>query len=118
MQASTRFMALGAIAAVTAFGSVAASAQTAKWDGGGSEAIGQSTSMSIEGTASSDEVTKGAMAAARPTDTEARGQSTSMPMPAGGISSDEVYKGAVLASHPSGTEALGQSTSLPMGSGS
>ena len=118
MQASTRFLALGAIAAVTAFGSAAASAQTAKWDGGGSEAIGQSTSMSIEGTASSDEVTKGAMAAARPTDTEARGQSTSMPMPAGSISSDEVYKGAVLASHPSGTEALGQSTSLPMGTGS
>ena len=48
MQASTRFLALGTFAAITAFGSAAASAQTAKWDGGGSEAIGQSTSMSIE----------------------------------------------------------------------
>ena|ERR1700712_4409503 len=118
MQASTRFLALGAFAAVTVFGSVTASAQTAKWDGGGSEAIGQSTSMSIEGTASSDEVSKGAMAAARPSGTEAMGQSTSMPMPSGGVSSDEVYKGAVLAAHPSGTEAPGQSTSLSFGSGS
>ena len=118
MQASTRLLALGTFAAITAFGSAAASAQTAKWDGGGSEAIGQSTSMSIEGTTSSDEVNKGAMAAARPTGTEALGQSTSLPMPNGSISSDEVYKGAVLAAHPSGTEAPGQSTSLPMRSGS
>ncbi|CAN5894050.1 hypothetical protein BH11PSE13_BH11PSE13_35180 [soil metagenome] len=118
MQASTRLLALGTFTAVTAFGSVAASAQTAKWDGGGSEAIGQSTGMSIEGTASGDEVNKGAMAAARPSGTESMGQSTSMPMPNGSISSDEVYKGAVLAAHPNGTEAPGQSTSLPMKSGS
>ena len=118
MQASTRLLALGALAAVTAFGSVAASAQTAKWDGGGTEALGQSTGMSNEGTASSDEVNKGAMAAARPNGTEATGQSTSMPMPNGNISSDEVYKGAVLAAHPSGTESIGQSTALPMKSGS
>ncbi|MDB5827777.1 MAG: hypothetical protein JWQ73_1997 [Variovorax sp.] len=118
MQASTRLLALGAFAAVTALGSVAASAQTAAWNGGGSEAIGQSTSMSIAGTASSEEVNKGAMAAARPTGTEATGQSTAMPMPTGNTSSDEVYKGAVLAAHPSGTEAIGQSTALPMKAGS
>ncbi|CAN5480834.1 hypothetical protein BH10PSE18_BH10PSE18_40880 [soil metagenome] len=117
MQASNRILAIGALAFAATLGSAAASAQA--WNGGGSEAIGQSTSQALlNSTMSSDEVQATAVAAAHPTGTEATGQSTSMVMPASNISSDDVYKGAFAASHPTGTEALGQSTSLPRPSGS
>lgn len=113
MQVSNRILAIGALAFAATVGSAAASAQA--WNGGGSEAIGQSTSQALlNSTMSSDEVQASAVAAAHPTGTEATGQSTSMVMPASNISSDEVYKGAFAASHPTGTEAIGQSTAIAM----
>jgi len=64
------------------------------------------------------DVRVGAMQAARPTGSEAIGQSTGAPAMNSQTPSDEVYKGAVAASHASGTEAIGQSTGMPMvGSG-
>ena len=117
MQASTKLFAVTTLAAFAALGSVAASAED--WNGGGSEAIGQSTGMSAMGsTMSSDEVNKGAMSAARPSGTEATGQSTAMPMPTSSMTAEEAYKNAVAAAHLTGTEAIGQSTSMPMPRGS
>ena len=114
MQASTKLFAVTTLAAFAAFGSAAASAED--WNGGGTEAIGQSTSLSATvGNVSSDEVNAGAMAAARPSGTEATGQSTAMPMPTSSpTAADEAYRDAVAASHASGTEAIGQSTAMPM----
>jgi hypothetical protein len=107
------------LAAVLAVGALAAcgagSALAEDWNGGGSEAVGQSTSAPlVHSTVSSTEVYNGAMAAARPAGTEATGQSTSAPAMASQVSNDEVYAGAVAAAHPSGTEAVGQSTAMPM----
>lgn len=62
---------------------------------------------------SNPDVQAGAMQAARPTGTEAIGQSTGAPSMSSPMSRAEVYKGAVEASHASGTEAIGQSTALP-----
>lgn len=63
---------------------------------------------------SNPDVQAGAMQAARPTGTEATGQSTGAPAMNSQMSSDDVYKGAVAASHANGTEAIGQSTGMPM----
>lgn len=113
MRASTQFLAVTTLAAFAALGSVAASAED--WNGGGTEAIGQSTGMSATGgSVSSDEVSKGAMSAARPSGTEATGQSTAMPMPMSSMTAEEAYKNAVAAAHATGTEATGQSLAMPM----
>jgi hypothetical protein len=56
----------------------------------------------------------GAMAAARPTGTEATGQSTSAPAMNSTLPVADIQAGAYAASHPTGTEPMGQSTSLPM----
>ena len=122
MQTRThRVAALLALAGIATLGATAACAQAA-WDGGGTEAIGQSTSPPMASSAASDpEVYNGAVAAAHATGTEAIGQSTATPMPVSSMSADEAYKGAYEAAHASGTEAIGQSTALPMvrsGSGS
>lgn len=111
IQRIAAWLALGGLAAC---GSIAASAQAA-WNGGGTEAVGQSTSAPMPGsTVSSTEVYNGAVAAAHASGTEAIGQSTGAPAMASKVSDTDVYNGAVAAAHPSGTEAIGQSTSLPM----
>lgn len=115
-----RLAAVLALAGFASLGATAASAQAA-WNGGGSEAIGQSTSAPMmQSSESNPAVYNGAVAAAHPDGTEAVGQSTAMPMPTSNSTmADDVYKGAYAASHASGTEAIGQSTALPMvGSGS
>jgi len=115
-----RLAAVLSLAGFAAWGASAASAQ-AVWDGGGTEAIGQSTGAPMmQSSASNTEVYNGALAAAHAEGTEAIGQSTAMPMPvSNSATADEAYKGAYAASHASGTEAIGQSTALPMvGSGS
>jgi hypothetical protein len=114
MQVSRKTLAIGALAVLAAFGSVAASAQT--WNGGGTESIGQSTSPMplMHSTISDADVQAGAMAAAHPAGTESIGQSTS-PMPLHSTrTSDDVYASAVAATHSAGTESIGQSTSLPL----
>lgn len=114
MRTSHKTLVIGAFAVLAAFGSAAASAAD-HWNGGGTEAVGQSTSMpAMSSTAASREVDQGAMAAARPSGTEAIGQSTSAPAMLSKVSNPNVYAGAVAAAHPSGTEAIGQSTSMPM----
>lgn len=115
MRISTRPLAAVLMAGgLTVLGSSAVLAQSA-WNGGGSEAIGQSTSLPLPaGAVSSDEVAAGAVAASHPAGTEAVGQSTSTPAMISQVSDTEVYNGAVATAHTSGAEALGQSTALPM----
>lgn len=109
-----RIAAILALGGLAAFGSATASAQAA-WDGGGSEAVGQSTSAPmLSSTVSSTEVYNGAVAAAHASGTEAIGQSTGAPAMVSKVSDTDVYSGAVAAAHPSGTEAIGQSTAMPM----
>ncbi|WP_431274171.1 hypothetical protein ACQ858_19210 [Variovorax ureilyticus] len=103
MHASTKALALGTFAALAAFASFSASAQS---DGS------DYRPMQTTNTTLMPEVAAGAMSAARPTGTEAVGQSTSAPMPSGQLSRAEVYKGAVEAAHPLQTEAIGQSTGM------
>jgi hypothetical protein len=109
MHASRKALALGTFAALAAFASFTVSAQTqTQPQSDGSDYRPMQTSN----TTSMPEVSAGAMSAARPTGTEAVGQSTSAPMSSGQLSRAEVYKGAVEASHPMQTEAIGQSTGM------
>ena len=110
MHASLKVLALGTFATLAAFASVSASAQTqpqTQMQSDGSDY----RPMQTGNTSSMPEVSAGAQAAARPTGTEAVGQSTSAPMP-GQLTREEVYRGAVEAAHPMQTEALGQSTGM------
>ncbi|MDM0076227.1 hypothetical protein QTH90_17600 [Variovorax sp. J2P1-59] len=68
--------------------------------------------MQTTGSVSSDEVSAGAMAAARPTGTESIGQSTAAPMVSSQLTREEVRRGAIEASHPMNTESIGQSTGM------
>lgn len=103
MHASLKVLAAGTFATLAAFASMSAVAQS---DGSDYHP------MQTNNTTSSAEVSAGAMAAARPTGTEAVGQSTAAPVGNSQLTREEVYKGAVEASHPMQTEALGQSTGM------
>lgn len=105
-------VALGTLLATGAAGAWAQSA----WNGGGSEVLGQSTAMAPMGsTMSRDEVNTGAMAAARPVNTEAIGQSTVMPALLQPGDGGRAQADALAAAHSGGnSEAIGQSTALPM----
>ena len=103
MHASLKVLAVGTFATLAAFASMTASAQS---DGS------DYRPMQTTGTASSAEVSAGAMAAARPTGTESVGQSTSAPMVQSTVSREEVRKGAIAAAHGQDTEVLGQSTGM------
>ncbi len=103
MHASVKVLAIGTFATLAAFASMPASAQS---DGS------DYRPMQMKSSDPKPEVAAGAMQAARPTDTEAIGQSTAAPMGDGKLTRAEVYKGAVEASHPMQTEALGQSTGM------
>ncbi len=103
MHASVKVLALGTFATLAAFASMTASAQS-----DGSDYRPMQTSNS----APKPEVTQGAMDAARPTGTEAVGQSTAAPMGTSQLTREEVRKGAIEASHPMQTEAIGQSTGM------
>jgi len=103
MQASTKLIAIGAVAAFAALGSMTASAQS---DGNDWHPL-------TRNSAAMPEVDAGAVAAAHPTGTEPMGSSTSAPMTNSTITREQVYKEAVAATHPSGTEPIGSSTSIP-----
>ena len=103
MQSFTKTLALCSLATLAAFASMTASAQS-----DGADYRPHQTAI----TAPIPEVNAGAMAAARPTESEAIGQSTAAPMPASPLTREEVYKGAVEAAHPMSSEALGQSTGM------
>ena len=109
MHASTRLWAAAAIAALAAFGAQAQAQE--KTDGSDYHPLMMSSP-------DSPEVQAGAMAAARPANTELAGQSTAAPAMASKMSDAEVYAGAVSASHPPGTELPGQSTAPMPPSGS
>ena len=112
MRTSLKLLAVGSFAAFAALGAVNASAETT--DGSDFHPLQMNSPEKPE-------VQAGAMAAARPSGTEAVGQSTSAPAMGSTLPVADIQAGAYAASHPSGTEAIGQSTSLPMvksGSGS
>mgnify|MGYP003585545445 FL=1 len=112
MRTSFKLLAVGSFAALAAMGAVNASAETT--DGSDFHPLQMNSPEKPE-------VQAGAMAAARPTTTEAIGQSTSAPAMNSTTPVSDIQAGAYAASHPSGTEAIGQSTSLPLvksGSGS
>jgi hypothetical protein len=97
------FLAGGILAVVAALGPVAAHAQQS--DGSDYHPLQMNSP-------SNPEVGAGAMAAARPTGTEAVGQSTGAPMLASPLTREEVRRGAVAAAHATGTEVVGQSTGM------
>ena len=103
MQSFTKTLALCSLATLAAFASMTASAQS-----DGADYRPHQTAI----TAPIPEVNAGAMAAARPTDTEAIGQSTAAPTGTSQLTREEVYKGAVEATHPMSTESIGQSTGM------
>ncbi|MDM0106841.1 hypothetical protein QTH97_17990 [Variovorax sp. J22R24] len=103
MHASLKVLAAGTFATLAAFASITASAQS---DGS------DYRPMQTNGAVSSDEVSAGAMAAARPTGTESIGQSTAAPMVSSQLTREEVRRGAIEASHPMNTESIGQSTGM------
>ncbi|SCK33850.1 hypothetical protein VAR608DRAFT_3008 [Variovorax sp. HW608] len=107
MHASSKAVALGTFAALAAFASFTVSAQTQPQSDGSDY-----RPMQTNNSTSMPEVAAGARSAARPTDTESIGQSTSAPMPTGQLTRAEVYKGAVEAAHPLQTESIGQSTGM------
>lgn len=112
MRTSFKLLAVGSFAALAALGTVNASAET--MDGSDFHPLQMNTP-------DRPEVQAGAMAAARPSGTEAVGQSTSAQPMNSTLPVADIQAGAYAASHPAGTEAIGQSTSLPMvksGSGS
>jgi len=104
MLSRLKMFALGACAALAAFGSIGVGAQ--QTDGSDYHPLKMNSPPSPE-------VDAGAVAAAHPSGTEAVGQSTSAPVTSS-ASAEAVYKDAVAASHASGTEAVGQSTAAPM----
>jgi hypothetical protein len=104
MHASVKVLALGTFATLAAFASMTASAQQS--DGS------DYRPMQTNNSEPKPDVAAGAMAAARPTGTEAEGQSTAAPMGNSQLTREEVYKGAVEAAHPMATEAIGQSTGM------
>jgi hypothetical protein len=108
MHASVKVLAIGTFATLAAFASVTASAQQQQPQSDGSDY----RPMQMNNSAPKPEVAAGAMEAARPTGTEAVGQSTAAPTGNSQLSRAEVYKGAVEASHPMQTEAVGQSTGM------
>ena len=103
MQASLKILAAGTFTTLAAFASMTASAQS-----DGSDYHPMQTNSAV----SSDEVSAGAMAAARPTGTESIGQSTAAPMVSSQLTREEVRRGAVEAAHPLNTESIGQSTGM------
>jgi hypothetical protein len=105
MLVSRKLLAVSALSLVATFGAMSSFAQSSNG--------ADYRPMQLNSPANPD-VQAGAMQAARPSGTEAIGQSTGAPQMNSKMSSDEVYKGAVEASHASGTEAIGQSTALPM----
>lgn len=112
MRTSFKLLAVASFAALAALGTVNASAET--MDGSDFHPLQMNSPEKPE-------VQAGAMAAARPSGTEATGQSTSAPAMTSTMPVADIQSGAYAASHPTGTEAVGQSTSLPMvksGSGS
>jgi hypothetical protein len=114
---STRTQRLATILAIgglSLLGAGAASAQQAAWNGGGTEAVGSSTSPAAVGALSRDAVYNEAVTAAHTTSSEAVGQSTGAPAMVSTISPEAVSAGAVAAAHPTTTEATGQSTVLPL----
>ena len=110
MHASTRWMALAAVAALASFGAAFAQAQEIT-DGSDYHPLMMNSPPSAE-------VQAGAVAAAHPAGTEGEGQSTAAPAMSSKVSETEVYAGALAASHASGTELPGQSTSQMPPSGS
>lgn len=108
MHASVKMLAIGTFATLAAFASVTASAQSTPPQSDGSDY----RPMQTNNSAPKPEVTQGAMDAARPTGTEAVGESTAAPMVNSRLTREEVKKGAVEASHPMQTESLGQSTGM------
>ena len=112
MRISFKLLAVGSFAALAAMGAVTASAETT--DGSDFHPLQMNSPENPE-------VQSGAMAAARPSGTEAVGQSTSAPAMNSTLPVADVQAGAYAASHATGTEPIGKSTSLPMvksGSGS
>jgi hypothetical protein len=107
MHASVKMLALGTFATLAAFASVTVSAQSTQQSDGSDY-----RPMQMNNSVPKPEVAAGAMQAARPTDTEAVGESTAAPMVSSRLTREEVYKGAVEASHPMQTESLGQSTGM------
>ena len=105
MRTSFKLLALGSFAAFAALGAVHASAETT--DGSDYHPLQMNSPENPE-------VQAGAMAAARPGDTESIGQSTSAPAMNSMTSVSDVQAGAYAASHATGTESIGQSTSLPL----
>jgi len=105
MLVSRKLLGVGALAMAATFGTMSSFAQTSS---------GADYRPMQLNSPSNPDVQAGAMQAARPTGTEAIGQSTGAPSMSSPMSRAEVYKGAVEASHASGTEAIGQSTALPM----
>jgi hypothetical protein len=103
MHASVKILAFGAIATLGALASMTASAQSDGVD---------YRPMQTNNTAPNPEVSAGARAAARPTGTEAIGESTAAPMVNSQLTRAEVRKGAVEAAHPLNTESIGQSTGM------
>ncbi|RQO36947.1 hypothetical protein DBV14_32295 [Variovorax sp. KBW07] len=112
MRTSFKLLAVGSFAAFAVLGAVNASAETT--DGSDFHPLQMNSPENPE-------VQAGAMAAARPSGTEAIGQSTAAPAMNSMTPVSDIQAGAYAASHPTGTEAIGQSTALPMvksGSGS
>lgn len=105
MLESRNFLAIGVLAAAAMLGASSGFAQNS------SGADYHPLNMN---SPTNPDVQAGAMQAARPTGTEAIGQSTGAPQMNSKISEEEVRKGAIAASHASGTEAIGQSTGMPM----
>jgi hypothetical protein len=105
MRTSFKLLAVGSFAALAALGAVNASAET--MDGSDFHPLQMNSPERPD-------VQAGAMAAARPTGTEATGQSTSAPAMNSTLPVADIQAGAYAASHPTGTEPMGQSTSLPM----
>ena len=105
MRTSFKLLALGSFAACAALGAVNASAEMT--DGSDYHPLQMNSPENPD-------VQAGAMAAARPTDTESIGQSTSAPAMNSTTPVSDVQAGAYAASHATGTESIGQSTSLPL----
>src|SRR4030095_9704621 len=98
MNVSLKVLAIGACAALAAAGALAQE----KIDGSDSHPLQMNSPHS-------DATDAEARAAARPTDTEAIGQSTAAPMVSGQVSREEVYRGAVEGAPPQDIDANGES---------
>jgi hypothetical protein len=105
MRTSFKLLALGSFAACAALGAVNASAEMT--DGSDYHPLQMNSPENPD-------VQAGAMAAARPADTESIGQSTSAPAMNSTTPVSDVQAGAYAASHATGTESIGQSTALPL----